>query len=63
MDGMNKAYLIVAAAAVVAYMVLRSSPAVASSSVGGIVVNGRVFRPDANGYYRSDEGGVTRWLA
>lgn len=59
---MKTEYMIVAAAVVAAYFIVRSSPAVAGQG-GGVVVNGRTFRPDASGYYRSDEGGVTRWLA
>lgn len=60
---MKTEYLIVAAAAVAAYIILRKSPMVAGSNAGGIAVGGKIFRPDANGYYRNDSGGVTSWLA
>lgn len=63
---MKTEYMIIAAALVGAYLLLRSGTARAASaggSLGGVVVGGRVYRPDANGYYRNDDGGVTRWLA
>lgn len=58
---MKNAYIIVGAALVAAYLLLRSGTAKAGQS-GGVIVGGRVYRPDENGYLRNDDGGVTRWL-
>lgn len=58
---MKNAYIIIGAAAVAAYLILRSGTAKAAGS-GGVIVGGRVYRPDEGGYLRNDDGGVTRWL-
>lgn len=58
---MKKEYLIVGVALVAAYFLLRSSTAVAGVGNGSIIINGRTYTPDASGYYRNDDGGVTRW--
>lgn len=62
---MKTEYLILVAAAVGAFFILRSgtAKAAANGSAGGVVVGGRTYRQDASGYWRNDDGGVTRWLA